>query len=697
MGTYFWLTARTLARRGWNVHVLFCGPMELPGNLREMKAELRELGISFWDFERLVPRDPLEGNDHWSAMSSRVYRALEQLHRKFHYDLIEFPEMNAPGFRSVQAKRAGVSFHGAALVVRMHSPSTWHREGCRVLKARTDEIACDYYEQYCFRYADYPIAQSRYILDLFAQRGWAPRFPPLTMACPHPDVEYQSAPQQIREVVFFGRLETRKGLENFVEAARDLDPRLGITFLGREGMLESGEEPSAYIRRRLSDRPVRLIRSADRATALRYLAEGHRLAVIASHSETYGYTFVECTVNRIPVVVARYGALAEILPDRALWEEVSSPHDAKALRAAIERAAARSPEEQRALAERLFAATDPAVVEQRVADGYEELLRRYRATPKAPSTHKASVVVVHRDATHTASGPGLSETLTALAQQDYANMEILVVDDGSAGTIALEDMQRLEARFPKARFVHQQRANGSAAGRSETGKNRALREAVGDVVITVGAGDVPLPHMVGSFVRAMEANPELAGLTCFTKAKGRPHCPEGGPRILSFMYNNLGGATVAYRRSSLEELGGFPEGLDAEHAEGWAFLVQILMAGHRVDTIPDYLVRHRAMDRQLRADPVARSNALRMHAAGALTPDEQVFLRVLSLDGVPHAYLTPVGLARRVDHQLKIRAPRLRAATIGMLARAYAAKLNLHLELDDMLHETWKSIRRAVP
>ncbi len=169
--------------------------------------------------------------------SERVRYALEELHRRHRFDLIEFGEWGALGFRCVQAKRAGLAFQDVRLIVKLHSSSQWMREGNHQWLADPNEVEVDYCERYAFEHADVQLSPSRYMLDYARQIGWdvRPDARVIAVSLTRSRSSRRRRPPGpgVPELVFFGRLETRKGLEVFVRAVRQLDPSVKVTFLGR--------------------------------------------------------------------------------------------------------------------------------------------------------------------------------------------------------------------------------------------------------------------------------------------------------------------------------------------------------------------------------------------------------------------------------------------------------------------------------
>ena len=134
IGTYYWELAHVLAHAGWRVHVLYCGPVEDAGVLAEVPRRLAEARIGFSNLDAFT----IGGNLGIAAIfdepgyltrSEKVRCALEELHREHHFDLVEFAELGALGFRTIQAKLAGLAFQDVGMIVNLHGSSQWVRDG----------------------------------------------------------------------------------------------------------------------------------------------------------------------------------------------------------------------------------------------------------------------------------------------------------------------------------------------------------------------------------------------------------------------------------------------------------------------------------------------------------------------------------------------------------------------------------------
>ena len=116
-----------------------------------------------------------------------------------------------------------------------------------------------------------------------------------------------------------------------------------------------------------------------------------------------------------------------------------------------------------------------------------------------PAGPRVSVVIAAYNAAAT-----LGETLRSVLAQTCADVEVVVVDDGSTdATRAI-----LEAEAPRVRAIHQQNAGIGAA------RNRGMREARGAFIALIDADDVCEPGRLRIQLDYLLAHPEV--LLCST-------------------------------------------------------------------------------------------------------------------------------------------------------------------------------------
>jgi glycosyltransferase involved in cell wall biosynthesis len=312
--------ALALRQAGHTVDVLYTRvengqPFAFRGSFAEQVAAFRAAGVNLLCISH-------DGQwDHWLAKSFRVMEALAARA----YDIVFFDDTHGTAYYTMLAKKTGSpELAGTRLVVVAHSATQWICELNQSPVSGLNEIRLLEMERRGVELADHLIAPSAYILEKYRSYGWA--LPERTLVRPNilPFSTERPVPPrkstEVGEIVFFGRLERRKGLWMFCEALDRLKHELGntkVTFLGKF-TAEDGESTGLSLLRRSLNWPfsVNLLYSYDREQALAYLKGGQRLAVLPSIEDNSPCAILECLIEGIPLL-ASSGSGGQELIDKA--------------------------------------------------------------------------------------------------------------------------------------------------------------------------------------------------------------------------------------------------------------------------------------------------------------------------------------------------------------------------------------------
>jgi glycosyltransferase involved in cell wall biosynthesis len=652
IGTHNWLLAEALAAAGWKVVVLYCGDVDDTGNLSYCRRLWNAKGIALahlGEFE-----GPAEDKVACGLIGSidrhslHVRRAVEQLDAIHHFDLIEFAEWTGSGFRTIQARTMGTALPAARVIVKLHSSSQWCREGNRQWLIGSDDLIGDYFERYSFEHADFQLSPSRYMLDYAAGIGWNVRRDARVVPYCYPASarEIRKHDAAAPELVFFGRLEPRKGLKLFLQVAQSLPPQVPVAFLGKELQVE-GIPAGQLIAQMLTGRPFDLQMQFDREQALAYLNAGNRIAIIPSLIENYPFTVLECAANGIPFLAANVGGIPEIVSDRGLQEALLFEPTVRALREKLETYLAASPTTRHHYLARMHEICNSERNHAAVCQSYTELLRRpamirvdsfaASATASARAVLPATVAeqpLVSIVVPFYNMGAYLPETLASLAAQDYPRTDVIVVNDGSSDPFSLAVWSQMQAQYPQFRYMTQD--NQGLGGARNTG----LAAAKGEFFLPVDADNIARPDMVRRFVCALQLNPDVSVATCHFLAfeesadiaAGKfvyAYRPCGGPFVAAALRNVYGDANAMSRTAALRSVGGYETDKDTT-CEDWEMYVKLAGRGHCIDVVPEYLFyyRHRPASLLRTTDFfLNRRRVLRQYFSVAqLPPAEQIEL-----------------------------------------------------------------------
>jgi len=190
-------------------------------------------------------------------------------------------------------------------------------------------------------------------------------------------------------------------------------------------------------------------------------------------------------------------------------------------------------------------------------------------------------------------GPYIEASITSVLTQTYANVELLVVDDGSSDD-SVERIQRLQ-QLHGFDFIVQKNQ-----GLSRT-LNDSIARVRGDLIVSFGSDDVMLPQRLALQVAYLQGKPEVgicAGNIEEIDALGNAR---GAPRALQlrrldfddvFLNRQVGAPapTQMYRREALIKVGGFDPEI---RLEDLYITLKISRAGYFVDILPDVLALYR--------------------------------------------------------------------------------------------------------
>ena len=245
------------------------------------------------------------------------------------FELVYFNDHFGSGYYAQLAKRAGLApFSEQLHCVITHGSMEWVFSINDQYAQAISDVEWMGLERRSVELADVVIGPSSYLLREYEKFGW--RLPAQIFHQPYPILTNPGEidPTRrfpIRELVFFGRLEARKGLWLFCEAVDRLVgrfPEIEVTFLGKVTEF-SGISSALQIVNRSSNWPfrVRLLNDYDQDQALSYLRGAGRLAVMPSIADNSPCVVYECMERVIPFV-ATGGSGADELVHPDAWPEV---------------------------------------------------------------------------------------------------------------------------------------------------------------------------------------------------------------------------------------------------------------------------------------------------------------------------------------------------------------------------------------
>ena len=190
----------------------------------------------------------------------------------------------------------------------------------------------------------------------------------------------------------------------------------------------------------------------------------------------------------------------------------------------------------------------------------------------------------------------IEECIMSVINQDYNNIELLVVDDGSSDN-SVDIISRLKAKH--GFYFLAQKNKGLTKTLNET-----IAKSKGEYIIPFGSDDVMLPHRVSAQIAYIKDKPEVGicgGNIELIDSDGALYPESRQGRDIPFRRMNfedvflerkpyVPATTLLIRREALEKVGGFDED---NCLEDLMIELKITNAGYYIDCIPVVLAQHR--------------------------------------------------------------------------------------------------------
>lgn len=610
IGTANTSLAEALAAAGNDVTLLYIGSHVLDESTRSR-------WVHHYDRRGVRFRD-LPGGAHLAvdtphfnqARAYELYHWLAERDRERAWDVIHVPDCQGHGYYALLARRLGLAFDACTFVVGAHSPTRWVYEANGWTIDNAHRLADDFLERQCLELADVVISPSAYLLDWMERRGWKlptrrfvqqyvasgavgdgspegedheriaaaavlPEGPgtqaarelgspvelgevaPARKAPPE-----EGGPRAIAELVFFGRLETRKGVETFCDALdvlaeeREAWPGLRVTFMGSETPID-GVMAGEYVRDRSRRWPwrYRLETGLNQLEAVAYIRQPGRLAVMPSPVDNSPNAVLEALGLGIPFITSRGGGIPELIHPLDVDVATFDPggHGGASLAAAMRAAVGNS----EALRPRF--AIDPDVNRSVHVRWHERVAASPpRGSASGRNGYEAKARPTSVSACLGADGDldSFERARESLEEQDLADAELVVaLPEGTRGAWSSGVTSELRDRGWR---VVEGRAGAldAAAAAAATGEWLFLCEP------SAAARPALLSTLVASAQRARADLVTTAARYRDEAKVGEPgawqeNVPLGSAPLVGLFYDCFGVGGVLVRRETFESLGGF--------------------------------------------------------------------------------------------------------------------------------------------
>ncbi|MDX8433812.1 DUF6212 domain-containing protein [Mesorhizobium abyssinicae] len=601
-GSATYALAQHLAATGDTVTLLW---VPSPTGSQPDEQEIARLGK--WCFDNflvrleLLPPSPelLRGYDSSDKHSVAVYHYLKQNA----FDVVYFALEGGLAHFPTVAKRTGVFPDPPAIVVLAHEPLMWKLQANGRAVERKEQMTVAHMERISAETCDHLVVTGQSLLDWMTKAGWklpasrhvaAPLVPEEWRSNFHSD-HYRPRQRLTTEVVHFSGTEARGGLTLFCDALDRLADSgitdLAVTVVGAFGHV-LGEHSGGMIVRRAQQWPfkLKLLPIRDEPDIFRYLRQSHALVAITHAAAQLPMDVVACIDEEIPFVATDVGSVRDMLQPKSADAVLMAPA-ASAIAAKI----------ATVLENRSIVAAKPMHGREARAKAWSRLHEKFGREPrKAASPRRSRPPLVSIITAHYNRAQLLPQAIASVRRQDYPNIELVVVDDGSTDPDAVRLLAELEPEFEQRGWRIIRQKNGFLGKARNTG----IRAAKGSLILFLDDDNALFPNAVSTLVAGMQ-NSGADICTTFAKWLNEPfvppdtksgymlYFPVGGPTDIALITNPYGDANAMFRREVFDKIGYLNEERGFS-ASDWEFFLRADLAGLEVVTVPEPLYWYRS-------------------------------------------------------------------------------------------------------
>lgn len=600
--TYYHL-AKGLAAQGHEVHVLFLkGPVVQDETPEYWVDRYAEFGVTLHYLH--VSEMPLWcASPNWQRRYSSAY---EWLRDQEPFDVVHTSEWRGGLVYALMAKRLGLAFRDTLFLVKTSSPHIWNRHYQMLPITDTNLVAAAYAEQKCVELADVVIGGSAHLLSFMERIGY--RLPETNVFVQPNIVDFSNVPVidrrpgpprqhgdvvRSRDLVFFGRLEARKGIEIFCNAIDLLHERGeipdSVTFLGKWGgklPAQGGMTPEDYLAEKAEtwECPVVTVTDKNQPEALSFLTERDLIAVMPSLIENSTMAVYETLEQRVAFIATSVGGTPELVAERdhaTCLVEPTAQDLADRLAVALR--------EGQVIAHPQFSNDDNLDIWYGFHAYLGELIAEHGSTeavaqviegidkPGDPAVSVSYVALVRR-------GDSLEDLVKACHAESPDEL-VLGYADVSVRT-AIEKVRGLiDQACPNVSVVN---CLGQTSG---TALNTLVAHQSSDaMLIADGLSALPQFGFFAAARQALSTRPSALFTTFFSTADAMVGMPLGGDVASQILTSRAYGAEViALRKETFEVIGGF-EPYDARHGIVHEYVTRASESGHDLLVVPEQLL-----------------------------------------------------------------------------------------------------------
>ncbi|WP_367353452.1 glycosyltransferase [Achromobacter animicus] len=548
-------------------------------------------------------------------------------------DMIEVQDYGAMAYFLLKRKLAGApELTSTRIVIYSHTPVFELAQ----VNQEPSYLFPNYWlgqcEKFCLRAADAVLSPSEFLKGKIQQHTDKP-----IEVIPYPHFQTASEPSGKGEdvpefdCIYLGRLEYRKGVVQLLSAFKTLweaGHKIRLRMVGGDTHWSPKQiSMKTYIQNRYSsfiDQGLLTLSEPVPTDQLPAIFASARVVVVPSIYENYPYVCMQAMELGMPVVVSKSGGQAEMVGSDSScgwvfdWDQPNSFQDT------IQQALASSPAELKTIGSNgQLRIRDVCSVPNFIQNRTQHLARTIALSDSQPAKYPFAhedvkvdrIAPVAQDVSGSVSGrisvvipfynlaAFLPDTLASVAASDYADIEIVIVNDGSTDSDAIKLLGQLRQTSPHLRILDIE--NGGLAN----ARNVGARAATGEYVAFLDADDCVMPTYYSQCAHILKKFDNVSfvysWLNYFGESEG--YWLNFDTEFPYFLAANMLAAFQVVRKKDFLEAGINDQEMmfGMEDFEAWLRMASL---GYKGVSIPEplvnYRVRHNSMARQFRRSTV---------------------------------------------------------------------------------------------
>lgn len=604
IGTHAFYLAQEIADKNYDVTILFTSKCEYKNNAFWLKY-YEKLNIKYIHVDDLKKPKYGINNDWFIIRSYIIYNYLKENNFK----LIHFQDWHANGFHTIQAKKNANEFEDTLITVTMHSPTQWQNEGMQKWNRwPVPDVKLEWCERYCCKNCDLLISPSEHMFKWALDSGWElNENRKIIPYCYENQVKVKiNRTPDLKHIIFFGRLETRKGLEIFCDAVLDAiqeKPNIisKISFVGKIAKCENISS-NKYIKRKFENYGIsyNIYSNFNSFEAMKYLNEQNAVVVIPSKLDNYPYTVIECIENKLSFITSNVGGIPEMANEKILFNPNSKSLCNKLLNLSnvtwkeLEHKYSKEKSSEIWLKIHEESKNSLSTIKRSNLDLCYDMEIKQQIEIENPLV---SVCIPYYN-----YGKYLSQLLESIEKSIYKNYEVILVNDGSTEAHSKAVFKDMKKKYNLSNWHFYEKDN---TGIGHT-RNFSVEKSKGDYIIFMDADNIATPNMIYDFLYGILKSGTDC-LTChFSAFKGDnsagsktkieyKYIPIGSALEAGCIQNVFGDGNFIIKKKVFLEVGGFKEDRTTSW-EDYDFLVRLNLLGYKQDVIPKSLFWYRVTE-----------------------------------------------------------------------------------------------------